>query len=570
MTFETFFAVATSACCLSYALLAPPDDKPPVYHSFDYEVARAHEVEPYRHQIPLKGVHPGFNQLQLKLKVSVFGDVVAAEAESDPATLKFWPELEAEVLRWKFTPFEKDGKVVAALVEEYLVLLPMERLPEIHAAAPPIRPDSKVIISLERTACYGWCPNYSVSVSTDGIVFNGRSFVAASGKHTDRVNPNEVRNLARRFVAADFYSMESEYRDNVTDNPTYILSISIDGRTKQVVDYVGAWEGMPAVISDLEDEVDKFARTERWIKASDGLVTVLHDEKFDFRTIDAQALLQQASARGALATVRDLLDAGVPLDPLPNPKPPKPEMGVDFHESGWLTAASSHADVLKLLIAAAANKTDQRDKDLGLAGAARSGNLEGARSLIAYGANPNADLSKLIITRDGEQVAVKGSGSGSILIFAAKSGKPDMVREILRYRPQLEARDHDGKTALFAAEEYGYRDEEGARLECVRLLADAGANVNARDGHGNTPLHQTVLLEVDEELLRRGADVNARNDDGDTPTFTTWEPAAFPLFIAHGADLTIRNNNGKTALEFIKENKPHLMEAFTKALQDLR
>jgi hypothetical protein len=61
-----------------------------------------------------------------------------------------------------------------------------------------------------------------------------------------------------------------------------ITSISIDGRTKRVEDYAGAGEGMPAVISDLEKEVDKFARTERWIKASDGLVTSLCDEKFRF------------------------------------------------------------------------------------------------------------------------------------------------------------------------------------------------------------------------------------------------------------------------------------------------
>ena len=185
MKFEISCAVAALAHSLSFAPHAAPDEKPPVYHSFDYEAARAHEVEPYRHGIHLSGVSPG-SQLQLKLKVSVSGDVVAAEAESDPATLKFWPQLEAEVLHWKFTPFEKDGKAVAALVEEYLILLPPERLPRIHVAAPNIRPDSKVTITLERTGCYGSCPSYTVSASTDGIVFNGRNFVAASGKHTDQ------------------------------------------------------------------------------------------------------------------------------------------------------------------------------------------------------------------------------------------------------------------------------------------------------------------------------------------------------------------------------------------------
>jgi ankyrin repeat protein len=49
-------------------------------------------------------------------------------------------------------------------------------------------------------------------------------------------------------------------------------------------------------------------------------------------------------------------------------------------------------------------------------------------------------------------------------------------------------------------------------LECVRLLAQAGANVNAHDNEGNTPLHGTFLTDVEEELLKLGEDVNARNE----------------------------------------------------------
>ncbi len=52
------------------------------------------------------------------------------------------------------------------------------------------------------------------------------------------------------------------YRAGVTDNPTYVLSITIDGQAKKVVDYVGSWEGMPMVITELEDEVDTLAQTQ--------------------------------------------------------------------------------------------------------------------------------------------------------------------------------------------------------------------------------------------------------------------------------------------------------------------
>ncbi|PYV79990.1 MAG: hypothetical protein DMG93_19970 [Acidobacteria bacterium] len=72
-------------------------------------------------------------------------------------------------------------------------------------------------------------------------------------------------------------------------------------------------------------------------------------------------------------------------------------------------------------------------------------------------------------------------GAGSVLIYAAGSGNPEIVKEILRYHPNLEAKDREGKTAIFAAADYRNSDKEGACVECVRLLAQAGASVNARD-----------------------------------------------------------------------------------------
>lgn len=167
--------------------------------------------------------------------------------------------MQDEVRSWKFTPFEKNGKAVTAEIEEYIDLVPQERLPKKHVAAPVARPTSKVRITLERTGCYGSCPSYTVAIGTDGIVFNGRIFVVAIGSHADSVDAPEVRQLAKKFVASDFYSMDAVYRVEVTDMPTYSLSIEIDGHKKEVEDYVGEWGGMPAIIAELEDEVDAFA-----------------------------------------------------------------------------------------------------------------------------------------------------------------------------------------------------------------------------------------------------------------------------------------------------------------------
>jgi hypothetical protein len=233
--------------------------------SFDYDTARTHEIKPHRRTIPHNGVTEVFNQLDLTLTVSAAGDVTAAEAVGRASDLKFWPDLKPEVMSWKFTPFEVNGKHVAASVEEYIDLVPPEELPTVHVQAPEIRPDSTVTIKLDRSECFGTCPSYEVTVSTDGIIYEGRSYVAVKGKRTAKIDPNDVRALAKRIVFADFYSMKDDYVAIVTDNPTFKLSIDIDGKTKSVTDYIGQEVGMPAVIKDLEVAVDELARTDRWI-----------------------------------------------------------------------------------------------------------------------------------------------------------------------------------------------------------------------------------------------------------------------------------------------------------------
>jgi len=250
---------------LSSIFLKAFDEKRSSYASFNYDVARAHEIKPHRREIPMEGARPGFNQLRLTLVVSPSGEVLDAKASGDDEILKFWPQLKAEVRQWKFTPFQQDGRAISAEVEEYVDLVPPERLPKNHVLAPALRPDSKVTITLERTVCFGSCPSYTVAASTEGIAFEGREFVAAHGKHTDAVDAGKVRQLAKKFVTADFYSMDASYAAGVTDNPTYILSITIDGSTKRVTDYVGSWVGMPAVITELENDVDALARTDRWV-----------------------------------------------------------------------------------------------------------------------------------------------------------------------------------------------------------------------------------------------------------------------------------------------------------------
>jgi len=78
-------------------------------------------------------------------------------------------------------------------------------------------------------------------------------------------------------------------------------------------------------------------------------------------------------------------------------------------------------------------------------------------------------------------------------------------------------------------------------IEAVKQHLAAGADVNAKDDWGMTPLHCTAInnrKEIAELLIANGADVNAKYDDGKTPldlAIMFKEPEIADLLRKHGA-----------------------------------
>lgn len=56
-------------------------------------------------------------------------------------------------------------------------------------------------------------------------------------------------------------------------------------------------------------------------------------------------------------------------------------------------------------------------------------------------------------------------------------------------------------------------------LEIVKLLLANGANVNAIDNDGNTPLHYVRNVEIAKLLVEAGANINAKNEFGHTSLY---------------------------------------------------
>lgn len=85
-------------------------------------------------------------------------------------------------------------------------------------------------------------------------------------------------------------------------------------------------------------------------------------------------------------------------------------------------------------------------------------------------------------------------------------------------------------------------------------LLKRGADANARDEHGEVPLHSAAWngsVEIAALLAANGADVNARNSLGETPLYIAayyGKTAVMRLLIEKGADVNSKSASGETPL----------------------
>ncbi|XP_044764467.1 ankyrin-3-like [Coccinella septempunctata] len=127
------------------------------------------------------------------------------------------------------------------------------------------------------------------------------------------------------------------------------------------------------------------------------------------------------------------------------------------------------------------------------------------------------DVVEYIISRNELNINMRTNGKWTALHEATKAGRLDIIKTLLDNGADVEARDEAGQTPLHWAVRFH------SSMDLVKTLVESGADVNSKDEYGCTPLHilctkgAGVNMDIFDLLLQKMDNPNTEDSKGSTP-----------------------------------------------------
>jgi hypothetical protein len=127
------------------------------------------------------------------------------------------------------------------------------------------------VLTLERTACFGACPVYRLSVSRDGkISYEGKAHVRHLGPASATIPRERLDSLLSELERAGYFSFSGRYLPGdpacgrySTDSPSAITSIQSGERFKRIEHDYGCGSA-PGALVLLERRIDEVLESAQW------------------------------------------------------------------------------------------------------------------------------------------------------------------------------------------------------------------------------------------------------------------------------------------------------------------
>jgi ankyrin repeat protein len=193
----------------------------------------------------------------------------------------------------------------------------------------------------------------------------------------------------------------------------------------------------------------------------------------------------------------------------------------------------------------------------------------------------NAEAVRFLLENGIEVNRQDNNGDTPLHIAAISTDSPSIIGLLVEYGADTEIKDCMGLTPLLFACIYD-------NFENVKELVKRGANIHATDMHGDSCLHvSSENKEILSFLMEMGADPNAKNDEGDTPLHSLFIKnknfdflfdenmngenlkSVILLFIQYGSNIYIKNNFGKSVIDvcFNQKIKEYMLQIYSE-MQD--
>ncbi|KAF6788786.1 ankyrin repeat domain-containing protein 52 [Colletotrichum sojae] len=169
------------------------------------------------------------------------------------------------------------------------------------------------------------------------------------------------------------------------------------------------------------------------------------------------------------------------------------------------------------------------------------------------------DLTTVVrhLTKHGKLDPNENSESGRTALGAAcDKGNLEAVRLVMEAGANIDMVDHRRRTPIYAASHNGH-------VDVIKVLLEKGADISVADNDGWTPLNAASNgghLEVVKVLLEKGADVSVASQSGLTPLNTAsygGHLEVVKVLLEKGADASVASQSGWTPL-YIASSKGHL------------
>jgi hypothetical protein len=123
-----------------------------------------------------------------------------------------------------------------------------------------------VFLTMERTPCFGRCPNYKITIMNTGKVrYNGINFTEKKGQFTKVISKQQLAQIQTKIDEINLFEMNDKYDSNITDIAAVALLVIYKGSKKKIFDRYGG----PKELKEFEKLIDSIVIDEQLVEIRD-------------------------------------------------------------------------------------------------------------------------------------------------------------------------------------------------------------------------------------------------------------------------------------------------------------